>query len=170
MVVNRVHVKVKLVKQGRLGHVGEGEVRGVTYPGAWNDSPRCVEWLVRGVDRVAQVRGTTGEGRDFYTGRGGVSNFPRMAISHEVGKEFFVVDEASGEKACLEYNVSPENVMNMTRTFVPPAFRGSGMAARLVEAAMQYAESSHYEVLPTCSYISEKFLTKFPQYMKLVRK
>jgi len=100
-----------------------------------------------------------------------------MSITHDpIRHEFSVIDSAGGAKAYLQYSLvgkgkgkTKKNVMDMFHTFVPPELRGQGIAAKLVEAGMQYAEAEQYEVLPTCSYISETFLLKHPQYLRLVR-
>ncbi|CAI7925159.1 unnamed protein product [Closterium sp. NIES-54] len=44
-------------------------------------------------------------------------------------------------------------VMDITHTYVPASRRGEGLAARLCEAACDYAKENGLYVRPTCSYV-----------------
>ncbi len=54
--------------------------------------------------------------------------------------------------ARLEYEIA-ENSMTIHHTFVPPELRGKGLAAKLAEAALDYAEATGLTVVSRCSYI-----------------
>ncbi|KAL2641307.1 hypothetical protein R1flu_008894 [Riccia fluitans] len=88
-------------------------------------------------------------------------------------------------KAYLQYVIEPVNryrtskqikgedgkqVMLMQHTFVPAVFRGQGMAGRLCLAAFQHCKEKGLLVLPICSYISDTFLPRNPEWEDLVLK
>jgi predicted GNAT family acetyltransferase len=73
-----------------------------------------------------------------------------------------IQSKTSGEK-------KPE-VLDLQHTFVPGSFRGQGMAGKLCVAAFEHAKEKGYLVQPTCSYISDTFLPRNPQWNDLVVK
>jgi predicted GNAT family acetyltransferase len=118
------------------------------------------------------------------------------AVVHEAARSRFAVKHEAGD-AVLEYRVSLQSggslrprargsraragdaqtseaqgtrTMDMYRTYVPNQFRGQGVAGLLATAAFEFAKREKYQVIPTCSYISDTFLPKNPQWQELVRK
>lgn len=82
-------------------------------------------------------------------------------------------------KAYLSYEVKPSRssgaekkaeVLDLQHTFVPSSFRGQGVAARLCVAAFEYAKDKGLLVQPTCSYVSDTFLPRHPEWADLVNK
>jgi predicted GNAT family acetyltransferase len=71
-------------------------------------------------------------------------------ISHDESAHCFttVVD---GSRARLDYTLAG-NVMTITHTRVPPAIRGRGVAAELMQAALSAARAAGWSVTPACSY------------------
>ena len=67
------------------------------------------------------------------------------------GKQFFVI--VDGARAYLAYMDLGKKTLDIYRTFVPNALRGKGLAAKLTEHALRYAEDEGYTVLPSCSYV-----------------
>ena len=67
------------------------------------------------------------------------------------GKPFFVI--VDGARAYLAYMDLGKKTLDIYRTFVPNALRGKGLAAKLTEHALRYAEDEGYTVLPSCSYV-----------------
>ena len=57
-----------------------------------------------------------------------------------------------GHLSVAEYELS-EGVMHMTHTLVPTALRGRGIAAHLVEAALDHARAQGLKINPQCSYV-----------------
>ena len=64
------------------------------------------------------------------------------------GKQFYVI--VDGARAYLDLG---KKTLDIYRTFVPNALRGKGLAAKLTEHALRYAEDEGYTVLPSCSYV-----------------
>jgi uncharacterized protein len=71
-------------------------------------------------------------------------------IRHDPGARRFTA-EVNGGVAQLDYTVAGD-VMTITHTLVPPAARGRGIAAELMEAALLEARSAGRSVEPACSY------------------
>lgn len=46
-----------------------------------------------------------------------------------------------------------DGVMHLVHTEVPPALEGRGIAARLVQAALDHASANGLKVRPRCSYV-----------------
>jgi predicted GNAT family acetyltransferase len=59
------------------------------------------------------------------------------------------------------------NVMTVTRTYVPPALEGRGIAAALVAATLAYARASGLRVRPACSYVA-RYLHRHPEMHDLL--
>lgn len=55
--------------------------------------------------------------------------------------------------AVLEYRIADDS-MTIHHTYVPPELRGSGVAAKLADAALAFVNSSELRVIPQCSYIA----------------
>lgn len=53
--------------------------------------------------------------------------------------------------ALLNYTIQP-GVFQIDYVFVPPLYRGRGIAAQLMEAALAYARAAGLRVEPICSY------------------
>jgi len=49
------------------------------------------------------------------------------------------------------------NTLHMVHTEVPREVRGRGVAGRVVEAALDYAQSQGLKVMPLCSYVRAYF-------------
>lgn len=91
-----------------------------------------------------------------------------MKIEHEAGHKFYA-DIKGGEQAVLEYSRRGD-VLDFYHTFVPPSQRGKGLAAKLVLAGFKYAQDENLKVIPTCPFIANDFLSRFPQYQTLIVK
>jgi predicted GNAT family acetyltransferase len=62
--------------------------------------------------------------------------------------------------AHLDYVLSPSDELEITHTFVPEMERGKGLAARLMKAALAYAQAEGLNVRASCSY-AEAYLRKY---------
>uniref|UniRef100_A0A7N0U063 N-acetyltransferase domain-containing protein n=1 Tax=Kalanchoe fedtschenkoi TaxID=63787 RepID=A0A7N0U063_KALFE len=77
--------------------------------------------------------------------------------------------ETEDKLAYLSYVLREEGkVMDVIHTYVPPTKRGLGLAAHLVVAAFDHAKAHSMSVIPSCSYVSETFLSKNPDWNSIV--
>ncbi|CAM8886187.1 unnamed protein product [Rhodiola kirilowii] len=77
--------------------------------------------------------------------------------------------ETSDKQAYLSYVLREDGkVMDIVHTYVPVSKRGLGLAAHLVVAAFDHAKAHSLSVIPTCSYVSDTFLPRNPDWNSLV--
>ncbi|HEV8312171.1 MAG TPA: GNAT family N-acetyltransferase [Burkholderiaceae bacterium] len=63
---------------------------------------------------------------------------------------------------CVADYALRRNVMVMTHTGVPYALRGHGVAAALVQSALDHARTQGWRVDPQCSYVAA-YMRRHPQ-------
>ncbi|WP_445766969.1 GNAT family N-acetyltransferase [Rheinheimera sp.] len=76
-------------------------------------------------------------------------------IAHQIEQQRFVL-QLDGAEAVLDYQVN-DNSINFHHTFVPPAFRGKGLAEKLVRHGLAWAKEQKYQISASCWYV-QKFL------------
>jgi len=74
------------------------------------------------------------------------------AVIHNAANHRFELD-VEGQTVFTEYRLSP-GTMTLFHTLTPPALRGRGLAAKVVQAALDYARSEGLKVIPLCWYVS----------------
>ena len=80
-------------------------------------------------------------------------------VQHLPEENQFVV-ECDGARASLHYHLSKSakgTAIDFNSTFVPPEFRGKGLAEKLVRTGLKWAKEQGYEVHASCWYAA-KFL------------
>jgi len=87
-----------------------------------------------------------------------------MTPQHEAEHQRFTLPTTP--LSVLDYSLSPGRVV-FTHTGVPPAYRGQGLAALLVEAGLQWARAEQLQVVPACSYV-QLYLQRHPEWQHLV--
>jgi predicted GNAT family acetyltransferase len=91
---------------------------------------------------------------------------PIMSIEHDlVSRRFTVV--ATGGTAALAYAPAGAGLVELYSTYVPPADRGRGIAARLVQAAVEYARAEGLRIIPSCWYVAQ-WLRAHPEHADLI--
>lgn len=60
-----------------------------------------------------------------------------------------------------------DDVLHLVHTEVAPAVEGRGIAAHLVKAALDFADTNGMKVLPRCSYV-HAYLRRHPERAALV--
>jgi predicted GNAT family acetyltransferase len=81
-----------------------------------------------------------------------------VTVRHDLaGHQFEVLID--DHRAYLSYMDLGKQTLDIYRTFVPNALRGRGIAAALTEQALEYAQSSGYSVIASCSYV-ERFIER----------
>lgn len=76
-------------------------------------------------------------------------------IQHQAAQQRFVL-QLDGAEAVLNYALNG-NRIDFHHTFVPPAFRGKGLAEQLVRHGLAWAKAQQYQLTASCSYV-QKFL------------
>ncbi len=81
-----------------------------------------------------------------------------IIATHQPELNRFVV-LIDGEEAVLEYRLLPDNGIDFTRTFVPEALRGAGVAEKLVRTGIAWARDQNYDMQASCWYVT-RFLKR----------
>lgn len=87
------------------------------------------------------------------------------SVTHEPERQRFVA-EIEGHLSVADYRLDGK-VMQMVHTGVHPSLRGHGVAAALVEAALQHARSAGLRVDPQCSYV-RTYMNRHPETKDLL--
>lgn len=77
-------------------------------------------------------------------------------ILHEKEKQQFSYT-SDGHTSYIKYSMVKANEIDFYSTFTHPAMRGQGIAARMTEVALQFAEENGYTIHASCWYVA-KFL------------
>ena len=73
------------------------------------------------------------------------------------GEGRYVMQMPDGQEAFLSYHRTDSDGIAIDYSYVPPAFRGRGVAAMLVERAVDDARSKGHRILPRCGYVAAEF-------------
>ena len=87
-----------------------------------------------------------------------------MTPQHEAERQRFTL--STTPISVLDYEMGSGRIV-FTHTSVPPAYRGQGLAAQLVEAGLQWALAEGLKVVPACSYV-QLYLQRHPEWQHLV--
>lgn len=85
-------------------------------------------------------------------------------IHHDPDSGRFYLETEGGE-ARLSYREQGD-VLDFVSTYTSPELRGKGLAAKVVQAGMEYARQEGKQVRPSCPYVPV-FLRRYPQYQDL---
>jgi predicted GNAT family acetyltransferase len=89
-----------------------------------------------------------------------------MSVEHDLVSHRFTVAASSGT-AVLAYTPAGPDLLELYSTYVPPADRGRGIAARLVQAAVAYARAEGFRIIPSCWYVAQ-WIRHHPEHADLV--
>lgn len=89
-----------------------------------------------------------------------------MQVEHDSEAKRFQVQLPAGT-AVLAYAPHGEKVLELYSTYVPLEWRGKGVAAALVEAALAYARAGGYRVIPSCWYVA-LWIRRHPEHADLL--
>ena len=78
-----------------------------------------------------------------------------QAIQHIVAEQRFVL-QVENASAVLEYRRNGSDI-DFCHTFVPPEFRGKGLAEKLVRYGLAWAKAEQLNIRASCWYV-QKFL------------
>ena len=66
----------------------------------------------------------------------------------------------------IDYELEGEN-LSLTHVGVPKPLEGRGIAGQLTQAALDWARTESYRVIPVCPYV-QTWLRRHPEYQDLV--
>ncbi len=89
------------------------------------------------------------------------------AVVHNAAKHRFELD-VDGQTVFTEYRRSP-GLMTLFHTLTPPALRGRGLAARVVQTALEFARTERLKIVPLCWYVNEH-IASHPEFRDLLAK
>ena len=92
-----------------------------------------------------------------------------ISITHERSGdkgEYRACSREHGSCGHLTWFEASPGVRVADHTFVPPALRGAGIAAKLVEALVADARSEGFRIVPQCSYVAVAF-RRHPDWSEL---
>lgn len=156
------------VEEDLIALLGEHSPIPVTYAGGVRDAAD--------IDRVKRLgRGrvdvTIGSALDIFGGslsfKSVLAAVDEVLVEHEEG----VFRSRGWEDAILQYSLCDGGaVMDLYHTYVPDAWRGKGVAAKLAAAACEYAKERGMTIRPSCSYIRDTFIPRNEGYKHLLVK
>ena len=91
----------------------------------------------------------------------------KTEIKHDKKYQQFTIS-LGDDDAELAYSKPDEKTISFTHTYVPEAARGKGMADRLIEEGLHYAEAHNLRVVPGCEVV-EAFFQRHPEYSQLLK-
>ena len=91
-------------------------------------------------------------------------NLDKLEITHNPEHHAFEV-LIDGRLSKLDYIQDAKNFV-ITHVGVYPEHRGQGIAAKIVEAGLEYARQNSLRVIPMCSYAAA-YIRRNPQYREL---
>jgi predicted GNAT family acetyltransferase len=92
-------------------------------------------------------------------------NLEHLHVIHNDAAQQFEL-RCEGRTAVLAYHRCP-GLLSLDHTGVPASMEGQGVAAKLTQAALEYARAEQLQVAAVCSY-SVAYLRKHPEYRDLV--
>jgi uncharacterized protein len=92
---------------------------------------------------------------------------PGFEVRHNTAASRFEV-ELDGHLSVCDYRLAGGGAqMVMNHTEVPPELGGRGIAAALVQAALDWARAQKLLVVPQCSYVAT-YMKRHPQTLDLM--
>ncbi len=80
-----------------------------------------------------------------------------IRVEEDQARGRYVIDTPDGQEAYLTFVRERPDHMSITYSFVPPAFRGRGVAVGLIERAVADARSASFKIAPLCGYVAAEF-------------
>jgi predicted GNAT family acetyltransferase len=91
-----------------------------------------------------------------------------LTVVHDPRSRRFCA-QLEGYEACLMYRLRGKE-LDLYHTYIPEAFRGRRVAEQLCRAAFEHAKAEGLAVVPSCSYISQTYLRRHPEYQPLTKR
>ena len=87
-------------------------------------------------------------------------------IQHDTERQRFTL-ERDGLTSYLVYRRIDPKTVDFVSTYTPPPLRGRGIAARIVERALEWAEGEGLAVVPTCWFVAE-YVDRMPAWKRVL--
>lgn len=84
------------------------------------------------------------------------------------GKGRFVIYQEKETASYVQFERVADGVYDLPHTYTNPKFRGRGLAEKVVLGAFEWARKESVKMIPSCSYISQTFLKKYPNFKENV--
>jgi predicted GNAT family acetyltransferase len=93
----------------------------------------------------------------------------RMNVSHDEAKKRFSLrcNPTHPVVAVVDYEIISPGVWDLKFTHVAPEFQHHGVADEVILRTMEFVEANNIKVVPSCSYISETWFARHPEWKKL---
>jgi predicted GNAT family acetyltransferase len=82
---------------------------------------------------------------------------PEIRIEENQARGRYVVDTPDGQEAYLTFIRDRPGHMSITYSYVPPTFRGRGVAMGLIARAVEDAREAGVKITPLCRYVAIEF-------------
>lgn len=93
-----------------------------------------------------------------------------MRIEHVEEKHiFFLYSEQEDKMGEIKYIPAADDELYAVHTEVYTDYEGQGLAAKLLDALVEYARANSKKIVPTCPYVIASF-KKYPERYKDVMK
>ena len=93
-------------------------------------------------------------------------NLEKLEVIHNPAKNRFET-WIDNQLSKLDYLLDEDTIV-LTHVGVYPEHRGQGVAGKLVEVALKYAEENSFRVIPMCPYVAT-YIHRHPQYIDLTK-
>ena len=90
----------------------------------------------------------------------------KQEIEHIERRKRFQIRLTYGKASFLKYDIK-DGKMFIEETYTPPEYRGRGLATKLMEAALKYAEERNLKIVPKCSF-AEVYFKKHPEKIDML--
>ncbi len=77
-----------------------------------------------------------------------------MDVVHDEARSRFVLT-VDGHEVVADYALGADGSVDFTHTYTPPALRGRGLAAVVVDAALAWARAGNRTITASCWYVRE---------------
>ena len=100
------------------------------------------------------------------------SSFTENDVTHDKAEKRFYIQLPSGQKAFINYEVSPEGIFDMWHTEVPEECRGKGIAGILASKAITdlAVSDNSKSVLLSCTYLQHYYKKNSDKFASITGK
>lgn len=81
----------------------------------------------------------------------------RITVERKGGRGTYLLAIAGSDPARLTFIETGSGRIAIDYSFVPPRFRGRGLALKLVKRAVEDARAQGFRITPLCGYVAAEF-------------